>query len=301
MLNKKEFIMAKIEFDKEKCIKCGACAKDCITYSIDFDQDGYPKIDENGNARCVSCQHCFAICPTGAITFDGKKPHDATPVSLSNPDELVNLIKSRRSIRQFIQEEISSEDMQKIKDMLPFIPTGCNFNSLHFSIVESASVMNKIKKYTYENLLKLISNKFTKNYAGKFVKYKKAIEQGEDVIYRQAPHMIVVSSAINAPCANVDPIIALSYIELYANSLGLGTCWCGFAQTCLKIMPKLSSVLQIPDGYKPVYVMLLGKPAVKYQRTILPENFPISEIKDTDLKEMSFTEKARRLFLNFIR
>ena len=28
-----------IDFDKEKCIKCKACAKDCITYSIDFDED----------------------------------------------------------------------------------------------------------------------------------------------------------------------------------------------------------------------------------------------------------------------
>ena len=106
---------------------------------------------------------------------------------------------------------------------------------------------------------------------------------------------------INAPCANVDPIIALSYIELYANSLGLGTCWCGFAQTCFKLLPKLSTVVKIPDGYKPAYVMLLGKPAVKYQRTILPQAFPIEVINDTDLKEMSLLEKAKRLFLNFIR
>ena len=37
-----------IDFDKEKCVKCKACAKDCITYSIDFDEEGYPKIAENG-------------------------------------------------------------------------------------------------------------------------------------------------------------------------------------------------------------------------------------------------------------
>ena len=185
--------------------------------------------------------------------------------------------------------------------MLPYIPTGCNYNSLHFSIVESRSVMDKIKNYTYERLLKLISNKFTAKYAGKFARYKEAFEKGEDVIYRNDPHMIVVSSSIKAPCTNVDPIIALSYIELYTQSLGLGTCWCGFAQTCFKLLPKLSSVVKVPAGYKPVYAMLLGKPAVKYQRTILPEDFPISEIKDTGLKEMTLVDKAKRLFLNFIR
>ena len=137
--------MAKIDFDKEKCIKCKACAKDCITYSIDFDEEGYPKIAENGNERCISCQHCFAICPTGAITFEGKTPENADNVNYSKPEEILALIKSRRSIRQFEQEELSAELLQKIKDMLPYIPTGCNFNSLHFSIIESKSVMDKIR------------------------------------------------------------------------------------------------------------------------------------------------------------
>ena len=47
--------------------------------------------------------------------------------------------------------------------------------------------------------------------------------------------------------------------------------------------------------------MLLGYPDVKYHRTVLPEDFPISEIKDTGLSEMSFIEKTKRLFLNFVR
>ena len=64
--------MSNIVFNKEKCIKCGACAKDCITYSIEFDNEGFPLISQDGNERCISCQHCFAICPVGAITFDNK-------------------------------------------------------------------------------------------------------------------------------------------------------------------------------------------------------------------------------------
>ena len=293
--------MSNIEFNKEKCIKCGACAKDCMTYSIDFDEEGYPKYAVGGEERSISCQHCFAICPTGAITFKGRNPEEASIPNLGNPDDVLNLIKSRRSIRQYEQEEVSQELLQKIKDMLPHIPTGCNFDSLYFSIIESKSVMDKIRSYTYTKLLKLISNKFTAKYAGKFVRYKEAFENGEDIIFRNAPHMIVVSSAVHAPCANVDPIIALSYIELYANSLGLGTCWCGFAQACFKILPKLSSVVKIPDGYKPSYVMLLGKPAVKYHRTTLPDEFPIAIINDTDLKDMTIVEKLKRIFLNFIR
>ena len=291
--------MAKIEFNKEKCTKCGMCIKDCLSYTIEKDEEGYPRIKEDN--LCFSCQHCFAICPTGAITFDEKTPEEASPVRFPNPEDVLNLIKSRRTIRQFKDEEISEETFDKLKSMLPYIPTGCNYDSLYFSFIESKDAMKTIKEYVYKKLLKLISNRFTAKYAGKFVRYKEAFEKGEDIIFRDAPHMIVVSSHIHAPCANVDPIIALSYIELYAQSLGLGTCWCGFAQACFKILPELSNKISIPDGYKPAYVMLIGHPDVKYQRTILPDEFPIYSIKDSNETKMNFGEKLRRILLNFIR
>ena len=128
--------MSKIEINVEKCIKCGACVKDCITYSLEQDENGCARVAECGESLCISCQHCFSICPVGAITIDGKKPEEAFEVNYSKPEDVLNLIRSRRSIRQFKDEEISSELMAKIKEMLPYIPTGCNYNSLHFSIVK---------------------------------------------------------------------------------------------------------------------------------------------------------------------
>lgn len=293
--------MTKIEINKEKCIRCGNCIKDCITYSLTKDNENFACVSENGAERCISCGHCFAICPTGAISINGKNPQEASAVSYANPDEVLNLIKSRRSVRQYKKEEIPAEKLKKLKEMLPYIPTGCNTNTLHFSFIESKSAMDKIREYVRAKLLKLISNKFTARYAGKFAAYKTAFENGEDIIFRNAPGMVVVSSSIHAPCANVDPIIALSYIELYAQSLGLGTCWCGFAQACFKILPKLSQIVDIPDGYKPVYVMLLGESAVKYTRTTMPESSPISEIKDIEEPKMNWSERCRRILLNFIR
>lgn len=292
--------MSKVTIDREKCIGCENCVKDCITYSLEMSEKK-AQIAEGGEDRCISCQHCFAICPTGAITFENKKPEEAELPNFGNPNELLKLIKSRRSIRQFKEENIKEEDWAKIKSMLPYIPTGCNYNGMHFSFVESKSIMENLRDYTREKLLKLISNRFTAKYAGKFAKFKTAFENGEDIIFRQAPGMIVVSSSIKAPCANVDPIIALSYIELYANSLGLGTCWCGFAQSCFKLMPKLSEIVKIPDGYKPVYAMLIGYPSVNYSRIIMPESFPINEIKEFEDIETKWYEKVKRILLNFIR
>ena len=289
--------MTTFELDREKCIKCGLCAKDCITYSISQDEEGYPIFD---NSLCIDCQHCFSICPNGAISIDNKNPEVSSKINFGNPEEILDLIKSRRSIRLYKEDEISKENLEKIKEMLPFIPTGCNYNSLHFTFIEARTSLDIIREYTRNKILKILSNKLL-SVAKKFERFKTAFENGEDVIFRNAPSMIIVSTNIKAPCANVDPIIALSYIELYAQSLGLGTCWCGFAQTCFKLMPELSSMVKIPNGYKPVYAMLIGNPAVSYSRTPQPKEFPINEVFDIQEEKLNILESIKRVFTNFIR
>ncbi len=288
--------MKTISIDKEKCVRCGLCISDCLSGCIAFDKENYPEMADE--SRCISCQHCMAICPTGALSFNGKNPENSEPVDYN---EILRLIKSRRSVRQYKEEEISSENMQKLKEMLPYIPTGCNAHSLHFSIVETKSAMNVIRKRVNELLVKTLSYKVISPLLDKFSRYKNALINGEDVIFRDAPHMIVVSSSVTAPCATVDPIIALSYFELYAQHLGVGTCWCGFAEACLKFFPEICDMLEIPSGYKPVYVMLFGMPKVKYQRTIQPEPYKIAEIKEIHEKDSCLFCKMKRLFTNFLR
>ena len=288
--------MKTIEINKEKCVRCGLCISDCLTSCIEFDKDNFPYMKKEEN--CISCGHCMAICPTGALSLNHKNPDESEPV---NYYDILSLIKSRRSIRQYKDEEITEETFEKLKSMLAYVPTGCNSHSLHFSIVEKKSAMDIIRNKVNENVLKALSYKALSPIVDKFEKYKKGFEEGKDIIFRGAPHMIVASSSIKAPCALEDPIIALSYLELYAQHLGLGTCWCGFAEMSLKFFPEICDMLEIPSGYKPVYVMLLGIPAVKYQRTPQPEACQFAEIKEIREKDSCFFCKAKRLFTNFIR
>ena len=103
-----------------------------------------------------------------------------------------------------------------------------------------------------------------------------AIKNGEDVIYRGAPHMIVAATPKNAPCAEADPWIALSYFDLLVQSYGLGSCWCGFAVHAFKWNRTLRKRLNLPKGYKIAAVLLFGKPDVNYHRATKPENFKIN-------------------------
>lgn len=288
--------MNTIKIDKEKCIQCGLCISDCVSKSIGLDQENYPKMIYG--ERCLACQHCMTICPQGALSFNEKNPDDS---EMPSNQTLLSLIKSRRSIRQFKEEELTEEELGKIKEMLPYIPTGCNSHKMHFSIVEKRAVMQTLKEKVNNKLIKLLNNKILSPVVKHFETYKKSFENGEDIIFRNAPHMIVVSSPITAPCAPQDPIIALSYIELYANSLGFGTCWCGYGEICMKIFPELCEILGVPKGYAPIYTMLLGKSAVEYARTSQPEPYTISEINEVIPKDSCWWCKTKRIFTNFLR
>ena len=287
--------------DKDKCVSCGLCVKDCIAYALELDENKKPRFSNGGENRCIQCQHCLAVCPVGTISILNKKPQDSDPVWEQNPNAIFNLIKSRRSIRHYKPENLDEQTMQKLKDMLNWTPTGCNFHKLHFAFVEDKEVMDKIRTHVNTKLIKILTEGLVSKIKTKFSHYQNALLKGEDVIFRGAPHMVVVSAPLNAPCVNIDPVIALSYFELYAHSLGVGTCWCGFAHICMQFFPELARQMKVPEGYKIVYVMLFGKPDVKYSRTTQPEPFESVTIDSFNPQKISLTEKIKHFFVNNIR
>lgn len=281
--------------DKEKCVKCGHCVIDCMPKVIELDEDGFPYA--KNPQRCMKCQHCLAICPAGAISVLGKKPENSEPISSREPEKILNLIKTRRSFRHYKKENLPQETMDKLKNMLNWVPTGINYHKLHFAFVDDIEVMNDIRDYTNNKLVNVLSKPLINKVFKKFERYKKAIINGQDIVFRGAPHMVVVSVPNDATCKEVDPMIALSYFELYAQSMGVATVWCGIAYAVMKFFPELCKQMEIPDGYKLAYVMLFGPNDVQYFRGTQPEPFEVVSVKKSNRK-MSFVEKIKRLIWN---
>lgn len=48
-----------LEYDKDKCLKCGLCVSKCPMHSISQDEDGYVVLDD----ACVRCGQCVPVCP----------------------------------------------------------------------------------------------------------------------------------------------------------------------------------------------------------------------------------------------
>jgi len=285
--------------DYAKCIQCGMCAKDCIAAVISIDKNKNPQV--TAPQRCIGCQHCLAVCPVGALSINGKYPENSDKVYAQNPDMILNLIKSRRSDRNYKQENVDGEKLQKLKDMLAYVPTGCNCRKLHFSFIDDIEVMKEFREYTNNKVITALSKKPIKAVVEKFSNYAKLLLNGQDIIFRGAPHMVVVSNHVDAPCSKEDAIIALSYFELYAQSMGLGTCWCGLADSCMKIFPELCEYMGIPEGYKPEYAMLFGLKDVNYSRTTQPDSVTCVSAKKTGFEKLTAGKKIKRYFWNFLR
>ena len=56
--------------DKDKCLKCGACATICPKHTMKIKKGEYPKLSKN---QCIRCWCCSEVCPVSAI-YKSKRP-----------------------------------------------------------------------------------------------------------------------------------------------------------------------------------------------------------------------------------
>lgn len=269
----------KFRINTEKCIHCGLCINDCPPKILEADPDlGIPRVIEGMGSRCMKCQHCLAICPAGALSILGNSPDEAEMNGhLPAPADLLNLIKCRRSFRSYKHSNVDAATMKKLRDMLNWVPTGVNDHRLHFVFIDDVEVMDRFRKRVNEKVIELIGSGAPEG--KRFERYQSAILAGIDIIFRGAPHLVLAATPADAPCSEIDPVIALSYFELYAQSLGLGTVWCGLATWAFQALPEILQELHLPPGYLPGYTMLFGNTALKYQRGTLPEPCSVYTLK----------------------
>ncbi|WP_321532141.1 nitroreductase family protein [uncultured Desulfuromonas sp.] len=264
-------MMPKFIVDKGTCSQCGLCAKDCVANIIDLDS-GWPRIPKEKEMACLKCQHCLAICPTAAVSILGKSPSHSTLLqgAFPDPDQLEILIKGRRSVRHYTDENIESGLLQRLLDVACQAPTGENTRQVQLSVIDDKHMMDKFRQHTYDVIEKLANE-------GKLPEQRKVFanfvylwrKKKIDVLFRGAPHLLVASVPRNMCSPVHDCVIALSYFELFAQSLGVGTVWDGLVRYAIdELLPGARTKLGIPEEHLIGAAMAFGYPAVHYQRTV---------------------------------
>jgi nitroreductase/NAD-dependent dihydropyrimidine dehydrogenase PreA subunit len=274
--------MLQFEVQTELCTQCGLCAGDCPSGIINL-KTGHPAIAPDREKYCLRCEHCMAICPTGAISILGVHPEELQPLPERFPSlpALETLIRSRRSVRNFEDENVDAELLNHILEVAWQAPTGKNDRQVRFTVVDDRikmaalreKVMSGIERKAQENLLP-----DELSYYAVFARRWK--EKKIDMIFRGAPHLLIATAPASCTSPYEDCLIALATFDLFAQANGIGTTWVAYAKWAIhEILPELKEELGIPADHVFGFALIFGKPAIQYARTVLHRNPIIHRIK----------------------
>ncbi len=260
--------MALLRVDQNKCIQCGICAAVCPAGIIAVGEDG-PK--KTGFRTCIACGHCVAACPTEAL--DNKRAPLAGQVPLKDYPPLdretaARYLRSRRSIRCYKPEPVPEEKLRQILDLARFASTGSNSQGISYLVISGREKLKQLAAATIAWMEQEVTNQSAgSNYYTGVIRTFHAT--GKDVILRDAPHLIVALSAKEFERGQENAQFTLAYAELFAPTLGVGTCWAGFFQRCaFSGYAPLLAGLNIPAGKTVAGALMAGYPEYAYYRLV---------------------------------
>ena len=258
--------------NKEKCIGCTKCIKDCPVNDIFLDGN---KANIK-NKSCIKCGHCIAVCPTKAISTDDYNMDDVIEYEKESFEieskNLLNFIKFRRSVRSFKNKEIEKDKIEKIIEAGRFTQTATNSQDVSYTVVTKK--IGELRDLAYESLNKkgeyILNNltsetQYLKRYATLWTYSYKAYKEDpikNDKLFFNAPALIIVTSD-----NEFNGAIASSNMNLMIDALGLGTFYSGFLKVACENNKEILDLLEIKGDKKIVACMVVGYPNVRYKRT----------------------------------
>jgi nitroreductase len=237
-------------------------------------EDGsVPFIIPEKEVSCYKCQHCLAICPVGAVSILGLKPENSRPLnddSFPEADKMETLIKGRRSVRRYKDEDLDQALLQRLLEVAWHAPTGINSRQVRFTVVDGREKLAKLRDMVMTGLGRLVNGNALPEGMEFYADFVRMWEEKNiDIIFRGAPHLLIASVPQNVVSPLQDCMIALSYFELFAQANGVGTVWNGLAKWAINdLLPETRHYLGIPDDHLIGYVMAFGVPDVHFARTV---------------------------------
>ena len=262
-----------LTIDETKCKQDGICAAECPRgIIIQEDDKSFPHIAKADEAYCMTCGHCVAVCPHGALSVKGVDIEDCPEIEkdlILSWDQAEQFLRSRRSIRVFKDKAIDRETLEQLIETARYAPTASNAQSLHWTVIEGRDKLEALSQETINWMKQVIEAQPDSPAADYFRPFVARWASGYDGILRTAQTLIIASAPKESNNGLVDLSISLTYLELAALPLGVGTCWAGLLRAAMLATPELVKSMGLPDGHTWFYPMMIGYPKFKYQR--LPE------------------------------
>jgi nitroreductase/NAD-dependent dihydropyrimidine dehydrogenase PreA subunit len=262
--------MSLLTVDQEKCKRDGICSEACPMGIIEFkDKDAFPSLIDGGNKLCIRCGHCVAVCPHGAMSHAIMKPEECQSVNvdwLFGPEQVEHFLRYRRSIRNYKNKQVEQETLTQLINVARFAPSAHNFQPVKWLVIYEKDEVQRMAGCVIDwmrHLIKENSPLVASMHLNRVVSFW---EKGNDLICRNAPHVIVAHAHKDDRTAPAACTIALTYLELAAPSFDLGTCWAGYFNAAATLWPPMQQELGFPEGNVNFGAMMIGYPKFKYHR-----------------------------------
>jgi nitroreductase/NAD-dependent dihydropyrimidine dehydrogenase PreA subunit len=262
--------MNSIFVDREKCNQDGLCASECPTRIIVMDpKQGYPVATPDFGDFCLKCGHCVSICPKDALRLDWLVPEMCRPMKKEmavTPEQAEQFLCGRRSIRTFKEKKVPRDLLEKLLQVACSAPSAKNRQPWHWIVIQDAAEVMKVAAMVIDAMRMVIQADPQTAMTMGFQRAVASWDQGYDRICRGAPHLIVAHAEKDSVFGPEDTALALSLLDLYATSLGLGACWAGYLYKAVNAYPPLFEALGLPADHLAFGAMMIGYPEFKYRR-----------------------------------
>ena len=256
--------------DPDKCNRDGICVAECPSRVILTESPkDVPMPAPDAEEHCLRCGHCVSVCPEGALSLSWLKPDGCSsldPEMHLTGDQAEQFLNSRRSIRTFRKKPVEHDKLEKLLKIACGAPSAKNAQPWHWLVVEDTAEVRRFAGIVMDWVRMIIQEKPEVAEQMKLTRVLEAWKNGDERICRGAPHVIVVHGDKNWPFGSEDGALALSHLDLYAPTMGLGTCWGGYLYTAANNYPPLFEAMGLPSDHRAYGAMMVGYPKFKYPR-----------------------------------
>lgn len=257
-----------IQVDKEKCIKCGFCVNVCSVGALEMGSHGPEVVQQS----CNSCGHCVAVCPKEALDHMNAPFSKQIPlekISVLDADIAARFLRSRRSVRNFKKKAVPREKILQLLDIARFAPAGFNIQGVAYHVVDDPETLRNITAefMTWAEEVAKQPSPYSGVLSARTNAYHKT---GRDGLLWSAPCLILaVTSKRFLDQGKTNTFFSLGYAQLYAPSIGLGSCWIGGIEACVNAhYDPVIRLLNLPENTSITGALVVGYPQYDYKRLV---------------------------------
>ena len=181
--------------------------------------------------------------------------------------EFNELVKIRRSVRDYEDKEVPLDLVREIVDMAVLAPSSGNGQPWQFIIVRDQTMIRKLSEESKKNLLEMIE----KNPTAPLSQYKALLSMADFNVFYNAPCVVFIIGEPVIRSLEVDCALAASYLMFAAADRGLGTCWVALGGHIND--PDLRKAIGLPPDSSIIAPIILGYPNAVPPPT--PRNEPV--------------------------